>query len=59
MLLGRKSPAETPAEVNPKLLRNILFLSPIILDDTITLLGGGTEVYRHYKEVSEKVLVPK
>jgi len=28
--------------------RYFYFLSPIILDDTITLLGGGTEVYRHY-----------
>ena len=28
--------------------KEILFLPPIILDDTITLLGGGTEVYRHY-----------
>jgi len=28
--------------------KDILFLPPIILDDRITLLGGGTEVYRHY-----------
>jgi len=53
--LGGKSPAEALAEVNPKLPslqdpegRDILFLPPIILDDRITLLGGGTEVYRYY-----------
>jgi len=54
--LGGKSPAEALREVNPKLPslqdpegKEILFLPPIILDDRITLLGGGTEVYRHYK----------
>jgi len=46
--LGGKSPAEALAEVSPKLPKEILFLPPIILDDRITLLGGGTEVYRHY-----------
>jgi len=58
--LGGKSPAEALREVNPKLPsfqdpegKEILFLPPIILDDRITLLGGGTEVYRHYKVVSE------
>ena len=47
--LGGKSPAEALGEVNPKLPKEILFLPPIILDDTITLLGGGTEVYRYYR----------
>ena len=53
--LGGKSPAEALREINPKLPslqdpegKDILFLPPIILDDRITLLGGGTEVYRHY-----------
>jgi len=46
--LGGKSPAEALQKVTPKLPRDILFLPPIILDDRITLLGGGTEVYRHY-----------
>ena len=56
--LGGKSPAEALQEVNPKLPylqdpegKDILFLPPIVLDDTITLLGGGTEVYRHYNLV--------
>ena len=46
--LGGKSPAEALQKVTPKLPRDILFLPPIILDDRNTLLGGGTEVYRHY-----------
>jgi len=53
--LGGKSPAEALREVNPKLPslqdpegKDVLFLPPIILDDRITLLGGGTEVYGHY-----------
>jgi hypothetical protein len=46
--LGGKSPAEALQEINPKLPKDILFLPPIILDDRITLLGGGTEVYRYY-----------
>ena len=47
--LGGKSPAEALREIDPKLPKEILFLPPIILDDRITLLGGGTEVYRHYR----------
>lgn len=57
--LGGKSPAEALQEVNPKLAslqdpegKDILFLPPIILDDTITLLGGGTEVYRYYNALN-------
>jgi len=51
--LGGKSPTEALREVNPGLPKDILFLPPIVLDDRITLLGGGTEVYRYYnpKEV--------
>jgi len=48
--LGGKSPAEALAEVNPKLPKEILFSPPIILDDKITLLGGGTEVYTYYMD---------
>jgi len=55
--LGGKSPAEALQEVNPKLSslqdpegKDILFLPPTVLDDRITLLGGGTEVYRYYTE---------
>ena len=47
--LGGKSPVEALREIDPKLPKEILFLPPIILDDTITLVGGGTEVYRHYR----------
>jgi len=50
--LGGKSPAEALREIDPKLSKEILFLPPIILDDTITLLGGGTEVYRHYSLIT-------
>ena len=53
--LGGKSTAEALQEIDPKLPslqdpegKDTLFLPLIILDDRITLLGGGTEVYRHY-----------
>ena len=47
--LRGKRPIEALREIDPKLPKDILFLPPIILDDRITFLGGGTEVYRHYK----------
>ena len=60
--LEGKSPAEALAQVNPKLPslqdpegKDILFLPPIILDDRITLLGGGTEVYRYYNLTTRKI----
>lgn len=46
--LEGKTPTEALQQVNRKLPKHILFLPPIILDHSITLLGGGTEVYRHY-----------
>jgi len=57
--LGGKSPAEALHEIEPKLPKEILFLPPIILDDRITLLGGGIEVYRYYTHIFLNEINPK
>jgi len=50
-LLVWQSPVEAFKEIARKLLKDILFSPPVILDDRIALLGGGTEVYRYHNHL--------
>jgi len=49
--LDGKTPAEALKALYPEIPSQILFLPPVVLDDRITLLVGGTEVYRYYKNL--------
>jgi len=46
--LDGKTPVEALKTLYPEIPSQILFLPPVVLDDKITLLGGGIEVYRYY-----------